>query len=75
MAKSNINDPSKNLEIDSEVNSRLHASGQAPVPMDPTEREFHNAEGAGGTEHRRQAIARARKANKQAPLKFGDSSY
>ena len=75
MAKPNINDPSKNLEIDPEVNERLHARDQAPVPMDPTERAFHNAGGAGGTEHARQAIAKARKANKQAPLKYGDSSY
>ena len=76
MAKQpNINDPAKNLEIDPEINSRLHAAEQAPVAMDPVEREFHNAEGAGGSEHRRLAIAKARKANKQAPLKYGDSSY
>lgn len=73
--KPNTSDPAKNLEIDPEINSRLHAAEQAPVAMDPTERAFHNAEGAGGTEHARQAIARARKANKQAPLKYGDSRY
>lgn len=68
--KPNTSDPAKNLEIDPEVNSRLHAGEQGPVNMDPTEREFHNAEGE-GAEHRRLAIAKARKANKQAPLGFG----
>lgn len=72
--KPNISDYNKPLEIDPSVNDRLHAREQAAVPMDPRERAFYNAGTPGGTNSKRQAIARARKANRQARLKYGEDA-